>query len=506
MKAENFISILVLSIVLFGCRNNNSKEESRTLFTMPKDTVIAKLRKKPQSFTIDGTKDTIIKGKSGMKLIIGANVFVDEIGNPVNNVTIELLEATNVQSFIENDLTTVSGDEILESGGMFYINATSNGKVVNIKNNEALTLSVPTSSIMGNMNMFYGTYNEEGKLDWKKVENDENMEIDFNMTAIPLKYLDYKKQSEELKANWLFGNPVLAEEIGKLADPKYEGTFIATREFSDRLKIHIMGSFTNQDKSIFKGVMDIYKKHIDGNLWEADEEVCKYLTPHYNDLMKRMNSDKDDKLGLAKGFREYGTLCWGALKSFSTAKYTRPIDFNVLGITDNTTKQDLIDKGISPAKADRYLYMYNEYKSLTTFENIKAYTVSISKLGWVNIDRFLDDPSCKESKLAVVVNGIDSNTVKLMLIFPLRNICVEAIKNEGNKYSFTNKEGMYRKLPIGEEAVIIALSSKNGQPYFGYINIKISEADEFPLEVIKSNLDDIKSAMAKALKAKRPEM
>jgi|GEM_PF-3927946 hypothetical protein len=506
MKSKHIISFFLLSIILISCnKKSNSSNEERTLFAPTKDTIIAKFRNTPQKFTIDGTRDTIIKGESGIKIAIGANVFVDEHGNPVSNIKLELLEAINVQSFIENNLITISDDEILESGGMFYINATSNGQAVNIKNDEALTLSVPSSSIMGNMNMFYGKYNDEGKLDWKIVENKETMELDFNMTAIPLNLLDYKGQSKRLKDNFLFGNPIIIEEIEKLSDPKYEGTFIATREFSERLQIHLMGSFTDPDKNTFRDVMDIYKKHINGNLWEADEEVFIYLTPHYNDLMKRMNSDKkDDELGIAKGFKEFGNVCWNILKSYPQAKYTRPIDFHKLGITENTSKKDLIEKGISPAQADRFLYMYNTYKSETTFENIKAYTVSVSKLGWVNIDRFLDDPSCKESKLSVIVKGIDSNTVKLMLVFPLRNICVEAINNNGNKYSFTNKSGMYRKLPIGEEAVIIALSSKNGQPYFGTTKIQIPETGEFTLEVFESTTEDIKSSMSKVLKAKSP--
>jgi hypothetical protein len=504
MKTQHLI--LLLAIILFACNSNSSQEEYRTLFATPQDTVISKLRDTPQNFIVNGTKDTIISGQSGIKIAIGANVFVDKDDNLVQNIKIELLEATNVQSFIENGLSTISGDDILESGGMFYINATANGKPVSIKNNEALTMSIPSSSIMGNMNLFYGKYNEEGKLDWQKVENEENMELDFNMTAIPLKYLDYEGKAKSLKDNWIFGHPILVEEIGKLSNPKYEGTFIATHEFGERLQIHLLGVFTNSDKNTFKDVMDIYKKHINGNLWEADQEVFKYLTPHYNELMKRMGSDKDDELGMAKGFKGFGNLCWNVLKAYPQAKYTRPIDFDKLGITENTSKKDLINKGISPAKADRLLYMYNEYKSETTFESVKAYTVSVSQLGWVNIDRFLDDPNCRESKLSVIANGIDSNSVKLILVFPLRNICVEAINKEGNRYTFTNKNGVYRKLPIDEEAIIIGLSSQNGHPYFGFNEIKIPENEEFTLDFKKSSIEEIKIIMAKVLKAKSPKL
>ncbi len=502
MKLKNLFLIFLAISSMIACKKKS--DEQRTMFAAPKDTVLAKLRETPQGFTIDATKDTILTGKSGIKVAIGANVFVDEDGNPVNNVQIELLEAVNVQSFIENDLATVSGDEILESGGMFYINATSNGKPVSIKNNEALTLSVPSSAVIGDMGVFYGTYNNEGKLEWQPVKNEENMAMDFNMIALPLKTLDYKGQADKLRQSWFQNDTLVINEIEKLADPKFEGTFIATREFATRLQIHILGVMTNSDRTTFRDVMNIYKKHINGNLWEADEEVYKYLTPHYNELVKRMDNDSDDQLQFAKAFKDFVSRCWAVVETAPKAKCTQPVNFAKLGITDNTTKQQLVDKGISPAQADRYLYMYNQYKSETTFAAIKSYTVSVSKLGWVNIDRFLNDPSCKESKLSVTVTGVDTNMVKLVLVFPMRNICVEALNHTGNTYSFTNKGGNYRKLPIGEEAVLIAMSSKNGQPYFATQNIQISETGAYTMELQQSSTEEMKTAMGRALKMKKP--
>jgi len=505
MNTKLFIPLLA-AIIFFAC--NKDLKEERTVFAAPQDSVIAKMRDALQAFTIDATKDTIITGKSGIRVAIGANVFVDEDGNPVNNVSIELLEATDVQSFIENGLTTVSGDSILESGGMFYINATSNGKNVRIKKEEAITLSVPAANIIGDMSVFYGKYNDEGKLDWQIVKGQENMEIDYNMVALPLESFKYKANSDLIKDNVFWGGPVVGEELTKLEDPKYEGTFIATREFNERLRIHMMGVVTNPDKSTFKDVMDIYKKHINGSLWEADEEVFKYLTPHYNDLVKRMNDDKtdQDKFNISKGLNDFAAQCWNVLRSSSKAKCTRPIDFNKLGISEKTTKQDLIAKGISPAQADRYLYMYNDQKSETTMANIKAYTVSVSKLGWVNIDRFLNDLNCKESNMTVAVTGVDTNKVKLMMVFPLRNICVESVNHVGNKYSFTNKSGAYRKLPLGEEAIIIALSSKNGKPYYGSTKIKIAETGEFALTISETTMEEMKASLAEVLKANKPKL
>ncbi len=108
--------------------------------------------------------------------------------------------------------------------------------------------------------------------------------------------------------------------------------------------------------------------------------------------------------------------------------------------------------------------------------------------------------------MTVAVAGVDTNKVKLMLVFPLRNICVESVNNVGNKYSFTNKSGAYRKLPIGEEAILIALSSKNGKPYYGSSKIKIVETGAFDLTVSETTMEEIKASLALALKAKKPQI
>ncbi|MCP4522541.1 MAG: hypothetical protein GY827_12745 [Cytophagales bacterium] len=494
--------------------------EERTMFSESvEDTIIAKMRDVSQKFSINASKDTVITGESGVRVGIAANVFVDKEGNLVDKVKLDLLEATNVQSFIENDLMTFSGDEILESGGMFYINATSpNGQEVSIKNDESLTLSIPTNNIIGDMNLFYGNYDKDGKLDWQQIKGEKNMKIDFNMVAVPINSLPYNDILKDTSTYAFNKLPVITKEIEKLLNPKYEGTFIATQEFFDRFHIHMLALIVNPDQQdVFTEVMDIYKKHINGNLWEADEEVVKHLTPYYIASIDKWKKEAEEENFLSKGFLIVGKIFWNVLESASKAKYTQPISFSKLGITKNTTKEDLLKKGMSNAEANKYLFMYKEHEkrkviaanaqeTKNNFEKVKHYMTSISKLGWVNIDRFLRDPACQESSVSFIVDGVENNKVKLLMVFPARNICIQAIKNEGNKYSFTNKSGMYRKLPIEEEAVIIGLSSSNGTPYFGSMKVNIPIDGEFTLKMQPSTLNEIKISMEKVLKIEKPSL
>jgi hypothetical protein len=524
---KKFLLALSLATLFFACSNSGEEEiseggddtgvvEERVLFPESTDTVFNELRSEQQSFSVSMKQHNSVTGANGVVVDIAPGVFVDANGNEVENVEVELLEALDIQSFIGNNLQTVSDGALLQSSGMFYVNATANGEPVSLKDGNALTVQIPTNMVNGDMQVFYGNYDDNGTLNWTPVGG-KTMAIDFNMSAVPLELLDYEGMSEEFLVR---GNPEVKSEILALNDPKYEGTFIATTEFKARLQIHVLGAITNKDKAVFGQVMDIYKEHLDDNLYEADSLVAVFLTPHYNELMKKLRSQDEEEnssesaLKFAKAFVDLGESLWQNLTSFKNARLTRPMNFEKLGITDSTSRDELIKKGYTPADADRMLVLYrqngkvieglkNQVDADEKQEELQNYTVSVTKMGWVNIDRFLNDPLCAESDFKVNVLGADeSMAVKLTLIFPIRNICVQAIYNEGNLYSFTQKNGDLRKLPIGEEVYVVGLASKAEETFFGLTKFKIPTEGEFELSLEPATMDEIKSAMDEQIEAK----
>lgn len=146
-----------------------------------------------QHFVIDPKESTTIEGKDGMIIFIPKNAFVDETGNEISEaVNLELVEALNLKEMVLYDLPTLSNDKMLESGGMFYISATSNGKEVKINPKRPFYIEVPTDSLRPNMRVFKGDVLADGSINWINPQKMKKY-----LTKIPLKDLDFLPEGFE---------------------------------------------------------------------------------------------------------------------------------------------------------------------------------------------------------------------------------------------------------------------------------------------------------------------
>ncbi|HRH39590.1 MAG TPA: hypothetical protein PK760_14670, partial [Flavobacteriales bacterium] len=98
----------------------------------------------PLVLTIDPKKDTTLVTPSGIVHDIPQGAFVDSLGAPITTpVRLTLLEALDPLDIMKAGLSTMSGDTLLETGGMFYLDAQANGKPVKIDPAKPLTAMVP---------------------------------------------------------------------------------------------------------------------------------------------------------------------------------------------------------------------------------------------------------------------------------------------------------------------------------------------------------------------------
>lgn len=129
-----------------------------------------------QKFIINTNTDTVIETKAGIVMVIPAGCFTDETGNAVNGtIEYEVKEALDAASIIEAGLETRSGDHLLETGGMFYINARQNGKSLKIDAAKGIYTEIPASEIKPGMQLFDGIRKTDGTIDWvnpKPLEKD----------------------------------------------------------------------------------------------------------------------------------------------------------------------------------------------------------------------------------------------------------------------------------------------------------------------------------------------
>ncbi|MEO1256704.1 MAG: hypothetical protein AAFY41_17715, partial [Bacteroidota bacterium] len=125
-----------------------------------------------QLYTIDGSKDVRIIGENGTNIWIPAGSLVLEDGTEAQGqIEISLQEAYDFSTMLMSDLSTTSGDQLLETGGMVYLNATADGQKLKIKEDAALTLALPSDEFKEDMELFIGEQDAHGTVqNWGVTE------------------------------------------------------------------------------------------------------------------------------------------------------------------------------------------------------------------------------------------------------------------------------------------------------------------------------------------------
>lgn len=150
-----------------------------------------------QSFELDADKDTVVETTDGIVIAIPAHSFLDASGQPAKgNIKLEVKEALNAADIMKAGLTTKSGDKLLETGGMFYINARQDGASLKIDPKNPLYAEVPTDEVKPGMQLFEGKRLANGTIDWvnpKPIQKDLIPVDILSLNFYPPNYLDSLK-------------------------------------------------------------------------------------------------------------------------------------------------------------------------------------------------------------------------------------------------------------------------------------------------------------------------
>lgn len=165
---KNLFVGLIITLFFTACSNDikTNTDTALTLDTTSATKVFSENNISTQAFTINSEKDTTIKGKSGTTLRIRKNTFVDSSGQIVKGpIEIELKEALDMSDIILGNLTTTYNGNFLESGGMIYTNASSNGSQLKIADGKEIGVVVPSDSTKERMMLFEGIQDSNG-INW----------------------------------------------------------------------------------------------------------------------------------------------------------------------------------------------------------------------------------------------------------------------------------------------------------------------------------------------------
>ena len=275
---------------------------------------------------IDPKADTTLLTPYGLVLDIPKGAFVDEAGRAITSpVRVTMLEAINGVDIMKAGLSTMAGDILLETGGMFYLDAQVDGRQVGIDPVKSLTVMVPSENADPRMMLYEGVMTEDGIVDWRKPQPLPRTLVPVDITTLdfyPPGYLDKlaelgkdagdKGYADSLYWSFgdttvdsvlrVFGDPALTaigihDEIGgpdtlfelvreprdsivaglntgiipakvqAIWNERFNNTNLATREFEERMR-EIHRTCDNQ-------VLDLYANNLDKNLSQLDSMAVR---------------------------------------------------------------------------------------------------------------------------------------------------------------------------------------------------------------------------------------
>ncbi|MCK6641876.1 MAG: peptidyl-prolyl cis-trans isomerase [Bacteroidia bacterium] len=142
-----------------------------------------------QLFTIDPDKDTVIETSGGIIFAIPAGAFLDA----KDPMTIEVREALTSFDVMKAGLSTTSNGALLETGGMFYLNARNGETSLKLNPEKPVCANVPTDEIRPGMQLFDGERQADGSINWVNPKPMEKplIPVDiFSLNFYPPGYLN----------------------------------------------------------------------------------------------------------------------------------------------------------------------------------------------------------------------------------------------------------------------------------------------------------------------------
>ena len=450
--------ILTFAIVLVSCNQEKKMNSEFGLFPTEFIDSLKTISIPLERFELNAKENNTIVAQNGTTLIISPNSFIDNDGNIVTNVTIDIKENFEMSDFILSNLQTIHNDEILVSTGMIYLSATDkNGNELLLSENKKIRIQIPQNQLDKNSKIFLGKREEDGTINWANIEEPSKSLIPYPITFLA-KIAPWRCIESDI---------VNVYEEKFKNNLEFENTLVATKEFTERVAC--------DDE-----ILEIYLNNLDKNLYEVDEMVVQHLIKDSTDYLNswifkevpnpnggpRTKAQKDAHEWLVNNANESFHNRINMFKGFAEQKLTK---VDTTKIIDTTKIKDINQAFVS----------YNT-----------------SSLGWINVDIFYNDPKSEPIELIAKTN---QEVQIINLILKGRNVILNGYEKGENQYSFTKDEEGYNRLPNGEKALITAIGYENGNLTFGKKEIILGKNKLEAIDMEKVSASELKEEIKKTV-------
>ena len=125
-----------------------------------------------ETFKLSSSGKNTITTENQTLITIPSGAFTDASGAVVNNknVNVVVKEVNTMLDAILNQVYTMSGDKLLETGGMINIEAYNNSTQLQLAEGKEINIQIPARSNQTDMFVFEGVADKNGTIDWKNTQ------------------------------------------------------------------------------------------------------------------------------------------------------------------------------------------------------------------------------------------------------------------------------------------------------------------------------------------------
>lgn len=452
-----------------------------TLTTIPLESLedlMAKLRgDQRQHFTVDPNETTQLQAENGSTLLIPGGAFQFKDGSKPNGpIDIIIEEHYSKAGMLANELSTHSDGRMLETGGMIYIAAEADGRALDLREGQALTLGMTTDNALEGMQLFDAQTNGRGRpVGWTPTGQDFARSQEAALLIPPRPKIPiYVNWRVPFSRNWKKQPPKPAPvsvhryrepQKPRLEDVRYNPPFLK-RLFMGKKKIEA------KKREIFDAQMARYQRNM---------ENYKKRNMAYKKARKRYEEEM-------KAYRwAYDTWEGKLLEdSLELNRMQNKLEYEFRNRVTNKYKVRLAEW---KAKKDSIMTAYYETQMANGelgMDGLSYYFYQIDKPGWINCDRFYDVP--EEEKMTLAVRDSDPEEEKVFVVFKDINSMMRLYSRKGDRY-------VQNDVPKDAEVKIIGLKVQNGRPSMAVLNTRVGEKSVVELNYERCKINDIRKTL-----------
>ena len=425
----------------FGEENSFSDDANKRkveIFLIQTACLVKKVNnKKPQTFLIDNQKDTTIICASGTKIRIPQKslIITDLNLEPKGNINFEITEYYEVSEMIDANLITQANNEILETGGMLYLQAFSENKKCQLKNDSEIEISFKDITEKDSMQIYSGNISDS-YMNWEQVKRNSLVSTKEEMVFF------------------------IVEDM-----PTFLNGDLNT--FRDYVTSRLRYPGIAQEQGIQGDVLVQFTINKYGLL--VNPKIVRSVHPSIDsEVLRAISNPPNWKPGKQRG-------------KPVAVQYTMPFKFAL----DDGKPIDKNNRILTHSDFENYVESDSVIqRNKKTDELIGDFYLRTNKLGWINCDRFYRYPNRSNIKVHA-----DSEFESYFAVFnDLRSIM------QPRPFNSKEKIREFENIPVNQDVIIVGIKISDKNMFFASFKAK-ADGKIYKPDFVPTNKDALSSIM-----------